>query len=84
MPLHSRMCNESLPYDESDVGVLEVVIDFVELMDYIVWNTSLSQQHVQLSWHPPGHRVDGEADIDTLVSESSGHLSNGILRLGNR
>ena len=36
----------------------EVIIDLIHLQDYIVGNTSLGQQHIQLARHTTCYRVD--------------------------
>lgn len=40
------------------VLTFEVLIDLIHLQNHVVWNTCLSQEHVQLAWHTTCHRVD--------------------------
>ena len=52
---------------EDEVGVIEVVVDFVHLEDDVVWDSSLSQKDVELAWHTAGHRVDAKPEKNSKI-----------------
>lgn len=69
--------------DEDDISVAEMVVDFFHLFDDIVGDSDLSQEDVKLSWHTSSDWVDGESELDSLLSHELGDLSDDVLGLGD-
>lgn len=51
---HSVICAD----DHHNVCVREGAIDFIHLLHNVIGHPCLCQQHIQLPWHAPGHRMD--------------------------
>ena len=54
---HSVICAD----DHHNICVREGAIDFIHLLYNVVGHPRLCQQHIQLPWHAPGHRMDPKA-----------------------
>merc|ERR1719391_264928 len=68
---------------QHQVGVVEVVVDLVHLKHNIVGDASLGQEHVELSGHTAGHRVDTESNVLALLPENVDNFSHRVLSLGH-
>src|SRR5579862_3568356 len=66
---------------EGDVALREVDVDVFHFDEAIIGDVGLCQQHVHVSGHTPGNRVDGEADVDTLLRQHVIQLADFVLRL---
>ena len=69
---------------ERDVGALELGVGVVHLLELVVRHVGLGQQHVHVSRHAPGDRMDRVADLDPAFLELLGQLAHGVLGLGDR
>jgi hypothetical protein len=70
--------------DECYVGRLEFLVDVVELEDEIIGNAGFSEQHVHLTWHTAGDRMDRELDGDPCCLQESYKLVEFLLSLRGR
>ena len=62
----------------------EVLVDLVHLHHDVVGHLGLGQQHVHVTRHAAGHRVDAEAHVDALLAQRLGDLVHRVLRLRHR
>mmetsp|Transcript_18195 Transcript_18195/g.41909 ORF Transcript_18195/g.41909 Transcript_18195/m.41909 type:complete len:501 (+) Transcript_18195:54-1556(+) len=69
---------------EGDVGLAEVVVDLLQLLDDVVGDPGFGQQHVQLTRHSPGDGMDGEPDGFSRLDEGVGQFLQRVLGLGDR
>ena len=69
--------------DEHRVGLSEVLVDLLHLLDDLVRHARLGEEHVELARHAAGHGVDREAHFDAAVREVLDHVRDGVLRLGD-
>ena len=67
--------------DERHVGIGEVVVDLVHLLEPVVRHVRLGQEDVHVAGHASGDRVDGELDVDAPGDEQVHELANRALRL---
>lgn len=49
-------------------SVGEIVVNFLHLKYNIVGDTSLSQQHIELSWHTTSYGVDSKTNLDSVFT----------------
>src|SRR6185437_16303777 len=70
--------------DEGYIGGLELRVDLIEIRDDVVRYTRFRQQHVHVTRHAPGHRVNRELHRDATIDEQLAQLPNLVLRLGYR
>src|SRR3954447_6669492 len=70
--------------DEDDVGLRDLPVDLVHLLELLVGHVRLRQQHVHVTRHPAGHRMDAVADVDTALFEQLRQLVDGVLCLRDR
>src|ERR1700737_4062356 len=69
---------------DRDAGAAEFVVDVVHFLHRVVLDVGLGQQHVHVSGHPAGHRVDRVLHRHALVLEERGHVLEGVLSLRDR
>ena len=53
-------------------------------MHIIVWHVGFRQQHIHVTRHTPGHRVNGVAYFYALLFQLVSHLTQSMLGLRNR
>ena len=68
-------------HDERHIGPLELGVDLLHLLELRVGHVGLRQQHVHVTGHAPGHRMDGVRDLDPTLLEQVGQLAHRVLRL---
>src|SRR4051794_1165509 len=59
---------------QDDVGVLELAVDVVHLLELLVGHLGLSEQHVHVTGHPPRDGVDRVVDLDVALAEQVDEL----------
>ena len=69
---------------ERDVGARELGVGLVHLLELVVGDVGLGQQHVHVAGHAPGDRVDRVADLHLAFFERLGQLAHGVLGLSDR
>jgi hypothetical protein len=69
---------------ERDVGARELAVDVVHLLELVVGDVGLGQQHVHVAGHAPRDRVDGVEDLDAALLELGGELGHRALGLRDR
>ncbi len=58
-------------------------IDFIHLEQLVVGHIRLRQQHVHVSRHPSGHRVDGITHFAAVLLQQLPQFLDGVLGLGD-
>ena len=71
-------------YDEHDVGSSEVLVDLLEVEQFVVRHVRLGEQHVHVSGHTAGHGVNGVLHVDAPLLEVVHGFPEFVLRLSNR
>ena len=69
---------------ERDVGLRELGVDLVHLLELVVRDVRLGEQDVHVAGHAAGDRVDRVGDVDALLLEQLGELADVVLRLRDR
>ena len=69
---------------QDDIGLVELVVDLVHLVDDVVGHAGLGEQHIHVAGQPSGNRVDRESHLDAGLGEPLGQLGHRILGLRDR
>ncbi len=67
--------------DDRDIGILENFVDVLHLVELIVGDVDLGEEHVHVSRHTPGDGVDGKLHVLAFRLEFRHQLLHGRLRL---
>ena len=62
--------------DQRHVGVLELAVDLLHLLEPVVGDVGLGQQHVHVAGHAAGHRVDGVDHRAAVLLDQLGQLAD--------
>ena len=65
------------------VGPAELVVDFVHVVQPVVGNIRLGQQHVHVAGHAAGDRMDGVLHLAAALLDQFGQFANLVLGLGH-
>ena len=69
--------------DERHIGLAEFAIDFFQIEDLVVRHAGFGEQHVHVTRHAPGNRVDGKFHLDPGFFEQRRHFPHLVLRMGH-
>ncbi len=67
--------------DDRDIGILESFVDVLHLVEFIVRDVDLGEEHVHVTRHTPGDGVDGELHVLAFRLEFRHQLFDNRLRL---
>src|SRR5690606_22718425 len=70
--------------NDGDISLREVFVDVFQVVDDVVGHTGFGQQHVHVTRHTSGNRVDGEGHVHALLLQQLHELVQLVLRLGYR
>ena len=69
---------------ERDVGARELAVDVVHLLELLVRDVGLGEQHVHVAGHAAGDGMDGVEDLDAALLELGGEVGDRALGLRHR
>ncbi len=72
------------PDHERDVGARELEVRLIHVLELLVGDVGLGQQHVHVAGHAPRDRMDRVADLHAAGFERLGQLAHGALGLSDR
>src|SRR5438874_2715949 len=68
-------------YDQRYVGLGQVRIDLVQVLQLVVRNIGFREQHVHVSWHASRDGMDAELHVNAALGEGIVELANFVLCL---
>ena len=79
--IRSRVHNIVGADHNDDIGVFEILIDVLHLIQFVVGDVDFRQQHIHMTRHTPRDGVDGKLDLFPVSFKLSHELLHGRLRL---
>ena len=69
--------------NDTEVCALEFAVDLAHFKELFIGNIGFCEEHIHVSWHASGNRVNGILDADSAGFQEFSKLMDCVLCLGN-